>query len=279
MKRFVFVLCILSGLAVRSQQGGPKFLEHLFKNSLYSEAESYLLSSQFPGQHENLKDYSLAICYKKIGKPDLFQERLWKIEKSNPLFFNARLWLQNFYLQKERFPELKNSFFEDLTCPDSLKKIQQLNKCAFYALQREYDNFYKVIAEAGPSSAYSSNIRQIETSMLRVKNFKKRKPFVGALLSAIIPGMGKIYAKKPKQGISSLITVAVFAVQAIEMYRHGGFKNTGFYVYGGVFTAFYLGNILGGAHAVKKYNYDFIRTEEYEILQQANYPYNRAGLY
>ena len=90
----------------------------------------------------------------------------------------------------------------------------------------------------------------------------KKSPLLAGTLSALLPGAGKIYAGKPRQGITSFFPIAFLGVQTWEGYRHKGFDSPRFWVFGSLFSIFYIGNIYGSAITVRA-----IKKEENEILQ------------
>ena len=80
---------------------------------------------------------------------------------------------------------------------------------------------------------------------------KKKSPFVAGLLSAIVPGLGRAYAGKAKQGLGSFLPVVVLGALTYEGYANGGVTDARFIVFGSLFTIFELGNIWGSAMSVK----------------------------
>ncbi len=81
-----------------------------------------------------------------------------------------------------------------------------------------------------------------------------KSPFISGLLSSIVPGTGKMYADRFRDGFSSLITVGLTGWQAYEGFRKDGVDSTKGWIYGTLCGIFYLGNIYGSSVAVKIYN-------------------------
>jgi TM2 domain-containing membrane protein YozV len=92
-----------------------------------------------------------------------------------------------------------------------------------------------------------------EKKLISIKNsipVYKKSGIIAGSLSAIIPGFGKIYAGKPKQGLTTFIPVVLLGLQAYEAYRKGGVENPWFIADSGLFAIFYIGNIWGSALSV-----------------------------
>lgn len=83
------------------------------------------------------------------------------------------------------------------------------------------------------------------------KKLKKRSPFLAGLLSALVPGLGKVYAGSNAQGLSTFVRVGVFAGLAAEnFYRHGP-KNLQFWFFSGLTSLYYVGGIYGSVYLPK----------------------------
>jgi TM2 domain-containing membrane protein YozV len=71
------------------------------------------------------------------------------------------------------------------------------------------------------------------------------------LLSAVVPGAGKVYAGQLGQGVAIFLQNTIFALQAYEGYRKDGPRSARFLIYGGLFTVFYIGNVWGSVLSVQ----------------------------
>jgi len=97
-------------------------------------------------------------------------------------------------------------------------------------------------------SAQEKNFRGYRDQLSRMGH---KSPWVAGLLSAVVPGAGKVYAGKPYQGISSLFPIAALALLTHESYRKRGPRSAEFYAFGSLLTVFYVGNIWGSVFTVK----------------------------
>lgn len=115
---------------------------------------------------------------------------------------------------------------------------------------------------------------------LREKNFRRaryylgfndnprlKKPLYGALLSGIMPGLGRVYAGRTGDGISSFLLTAGFALSSFVYYKREQMVPST--IFGSLASLFYLGEIYGSILSVKIYNEkkteDFIHNIEIKL--------------
>ena len=103
----------------------------------------------------------------------------------------------------------------------------------------------------------------------------KKSGFVAGLLSAVLPGSGKIYAGKPHEAINGFLPVALNLLQAGEGYYHKQFESPHFYFFSAVGSVFYASNIVGSVRAAKRKNQEFsdrVKTNiEFELAKIIKY--------
>jgi tetratricopeptide (TPR) repeat protein len=80
---------------------------------------------------------------------------------------------------------------------------------------------------------------------------RRKSPTTAALLSAVIPGAGKVYAGHTADGIYAFMLVGVDAVQSYRAFHESGSGSTRGWVYGILAFTFYAGNIYGSDLAVR----------------------------
>lgn len=92
---------------------------------------------------------------------------------------------------------------------------------------------------------------------------KRKSPVLAGLLSTIIPGSGKVYSGKWKDGLISFVMTSSASFVAVRGFVKDG-KSIYPWVLGTMAVAYYSGNIYGSAVAAKKYNTD----KEDELAKQ-----------
>ncbi len=88
----------------------------------------------------------------------------------------------------------------------------------------------------------------------RINTTRYKSPGLALALSAVVPGLGKVYSNNWKDGLFSFIFVGGSLFQSIRGYNTYGKKSGFFIVYTSVAATFYLGNLYGSFKAANKYN-------------------------
>lgn len=255
---FLFIL-ILASIDLFSQDfydhdNSLKFGEYLYNSNQYDLAvrefercvflkpddlESYLYLFKI---HRKNNAFDQAIdCYKRFSGNLNFGE------------MDAAFGSEYFKLlvQNEKYKDAE--YF--LTGNTNFKKNNDL-KLSTILLRREWK-------EAGKFE----NENQVNKSLAEITGqglaLKKKSPVLACLFSAIIPGTGKVYAGKWKDGAISFLMTSTAAFLSVKGFN----KNPkSFYPWamGTLAVVYYSGNIYGSSQAALKYNKD----NEDELVQK-----------
>lgn len=115
-------------------------------------------------------------------------------------------------------------------------------------LQKDYEQFDLLATGFFPEdSTIQAELKYLSDYSYLLQNMKKKSGFVAGALSAIIPGLGKVYTGLPGQALASFLKVVPLGIMTVENYRNGGFKNAQFYIFGSLFSLFYIGGIWGSS--------------------------------
>jgi TM2 domain-containing membrane protein YozV len=83
-------------------------------------------------------------------------------------------------------------------------------------------------------------------------NPQYKSPTKAVILSALIPGLGKVYANETSDGITSFLLTGIFTYLAVNKFQNN--HTSSGILYASIATFFYAGNIYGSASAVHNYN-------------------------
>lgn len=251
---------------VKSESSVFSFADKLFEEKLYEEAlieyKRVLFENKNLSYDEKLfGEWMVAICYYKLKKYqkalDIFESLYSKIEnghnlKPKLLFIRAKIYYQlnSFSLARESLDEIVK------ISKDKMGVIKAYILIAICWLEEE--NFIKAfevfsnIVDKFPDIKEIQKIRLIKEEIAEFEKKFNKKSKVAAGILSIIPGLGKIYAGKPKDGIFTFGFISALGYLSYE-----GIKNE-FYLFGGLLSIltfnFYLGNIYGGIDAAVDYN-------------------------
>lgn len=181
--------------------------------------------------------------YRLAGKQDALDIRI----KNTPNITGNAIKNYTLSLMNLDDTERAGSFLKSQQQQLSPEEYQKLN-LDLLMVQGEYkkaEEQYNTIGIADPQ--YLQLIKE-------GKSTKKKSPVLAGVISAIVPGLGRVYAKDYSDGIISFIFVASTAYQAFRRFNKNGVKSPTAWVYSGVSLGFYIGNIYGSVQSTKYYN-------------------------
>ncbi len=209
---------------------------------------------------------------------ELSANKLLKVGKESPVFYKSHFFGaynlahigQHQEAQKVLYniPVASGSMHEALRC-------LQLSGLAL--LQNDLDEYFKYsMSFVGEHHVMVEQERNMESHRRRLEEARTPSPLVAGMLSAAVPGLGRIYAGKTSEGIISFLYVAALGFTSYDFYRGGGAKSPMFIISAGVTGLFYAGNIAGSAVAVRRKNQEFRYEMEQRILFDMHIPLRNA---
>ncbi len=133
---------------------------------------------------------------------------------------------------------------------DSIEK--QTWRLGIYLLKKEWNKagrYYQTHLE-NPSTVF----HQFGTALNRRLTYKTKSPFWAGLMSAMVPGLGKVYTKNYGDALIAFLFTGMNAWQSYRGFQKDGINSTRGWIFGVLGAGFYLGNIYGSAKSAKKYN-------------------------
>ena len=242
------------------------FTKHLNETGFATDATNYLNGLKINQYNQTkLDSHNLQLAYAYFYKKDFeTSSRLvseLKIQNQNTYLLNG-ICLLNAKLYKEGIDKL-------VKC----KEGNQLCQLALYGsrvlMNSEIDSLMVV------SINYPYHVKGITQALGMLSSRKSKSPVIAALMSAFIPGSGKIYGGKIGEGVAAFASVGVLAGATLEQYFKGGLKNPQLYLIGIPALIFYGGNIYGSYFSVEVANYEFNETIHNEVLFNINIPFTK----
>lgn len=251
-----------------------QFFNYLINTRNYSEASLLLntLNDHTEDSQDSINFYKGKVFYLD---QDLSEATIHfsKINIAHP-FYRQSLYYNAFC--KSHIGEYQSALddLKQISPADSLHfSLKTLEQSGIYLLNRDLSSFDQLSQDF--NGRYYQTSTQ-EQSLLNIRNDlrarKNKSPLIAGVLSAAIPGMGRIYAGKTGLGIGTLLTSAVFALQTWEGYKKDGVKSARFIIFGSIFSIFYVGNIWGSAFTVKISNAEFNEAVNHKILVDMHIP-------
>ncbi len=225
-----------------------------------------------PAQKDSLF-YMLGWAAYSARQLDKSSWSLLKVSSGFPQYDKSRF----FAAYCQAFQGRTDSAFDglrQLSIPDStMGELRNLQLAGIALLKRDYKAFLPQQQQFTYSSyIFEKEERRMQLYYDRLKGFKHKSPVLAGIYSALIPGLGKFYAGKKKQGIAAFLPVISLAALTYEAWRKDGVKSARFIGFGSIFTIFYIGDIWGSTLSVKIRRNEFNKEYDNKILFDMHIP-------
>jgi len=244
-----------------SAQSVLRFADHLYDQQDFSRAAGEYLRYQYliSGKSDSI-NFKLADCYARIEKFENSNKYLEVISASSTDQFSLQKSYyqisKNDFLQKKfkkiiesEIPAVEDHFHDDLIFLHTYSLIYQRDWSGTNLLLEKHQ-----IAKPENLQTFEN----LQNYCMQGATLKTKSPFFAGSLSAVIPGMGKIYTERTKDAFTSFVTTGVFGYLAYRNYQEDGVKSLRFNIYAGLSLVFYLSNIYGSVISAKHYNHDIV---------------------
>lgn len=245
---FILFIQVLDAQNLYDLEHSKKFAEYLYTSGQYKlAAEEYERVVFLAPEDVNAK-LKLVRSYKKYGNYHTGAERILSFHDNDVKDFNLAFSKEfvQMNLRMKNYPAITNLVTTNTSLADQFKHNTRVS---MLLLEAEWKKANQLIEE-------NEIVTQPMLFQLAEEgsNLHYKRPWVGSLMSVILPGAGKFYAGRWKDGIISFIFVAGSAWQAYRGFYKFGKDSAYGWIFGSVSLGFYTGNIYGSAKAVKQYN-------------------------
>lgn len=253
------------------------FSDFLMSNKLYDDCTFLLKQTKSqPGATSLQKDtlsFSLGLVFYKRNLPDSSVISFSDVSESSTLFNESRLYKSYIFSNENKYTESLNSVMELKCTSDEDIANKQLYNAGISLLIRDTAQF-KHITDSFPKASKEIDmaVNNLISLNERIRNVKRKSGLLAGAMSAIIPGAGKIYAGKIRQGLATFIPVVLMGAQVFEAGKVGKIKSLRFLIYSGLFSVFYVGNIWGSVLSVSVCRSEFNREINDQILLNLRIP-------
>ncbi len=233
------------------------FLIHLSSNKLFHESDVYFEQTALKvgtniGQLDSL-NYLMGFLYYQNDSLKRARSLLRNVGPNNPRYYKSKLY-HAYLCMKLNEPDSSIYYLQKLE-PSTSNEVNQLRDfqlAGAYLLAgdtRKCDsislNFNSTIAVLREEQINLKSYSEIQKSNTR------KFPFIAGALSAVVPGLGKVYAGNNAQALSGFLRVGILGAITVENYMRRGIRDPQTLLFAGLFSAFYIGNIWGSALSVQ----------------------------
>jgi len=240
-----------------------RFADFLFEEKEYARAaaeyQRYLILGDFRQRpadtiyHKIGKAYQLAQDYQRSSHVfqmivDGFVQSSWNEDA------HWQIALNHFFLgQYDQSVSYAETCLPRVSSTDIQRKTRQLIgvNYMYHRKWKDADLYFRTLIRQGASDPATGAFQTFAAQGLQLPQKMK---WLAGLMSAIIPGTGKIYSGRTTDGLLSLITIAATGWQAYEGFHRDGTHSVRGWIFGSMCAYFYLGDIYGSIAAIQIFN-------------------------
>lgn len=267
MNKFIILIIlsaeIICGQSFHSPAMRKLFADHLFCAQDYIRAiEEY--EKYYRITSEDTVLFKIALSYLKLENYDNAASRLIKFTPESEFYYKSRLeYLKSRILARD-YLTIKE-FADNSSIKNELKLLNMSFLLYDYVMPEE-----KIFLLPFDGSELNT-----VTGLYRHKiNPPEKSPVIAGLLSAIVPGAGKIYTNQISDGLTAFVLNGLFAFLSYNNFKHDHqFRG---WLFAAAGSLFYAGNVYGSAVSAVIYNsrveqefyknaYDFLESKNYFI--------------
>ena len=253
-----------------------RFAQYLQDKDLFREAQFVIgridTSLLTATQKDTIHYFSGWAAY-NAKQLDTAVSKLLQVSSSYSLYRKSRFFAA-YCLAYQNRQQAANDVVTGLQLTDSTElEMRRFQLAGMALLRRDYTAFDRY--QRG--FTYSSYVMEKEEKNMDVylkglRSYKTKSPLLAGVYSAVLPGAGKFYAGKKRQGIAAFLPIVSLGAVAYEAYRKAGAGSARFIAFGSLFSVFYIGNIWGSVMTVKIKKKEFYRTYDNQILFDMHIP-------
>jgi TM2 domain-containing membrane protein YozV len=252
-----------------SPENIKKFADHLFCENDYLRAVEEYESIKNVLLNDTI-DFKIMLSYSELGMYQM--SNLSKVPFSNSVFKKDAVCLS----LKNRFKESPESFYllsEISTYLFSLEDSSTSNYFQKLSVVSYLLGIHELLPKEKIINPFESSDKKIISDYYDWKTDPPYKsPTLAGILSAVIPGSGKMYVGEWGDGITALLVTGLFAFLAYDNFQADHTARA--WIFTGLGAFFYAGNIYGSVASAQIFNarIDFEFNDGLNLfLEQRNY--------
>ena len=225
-----------------------KFADHLFCERDYLRSANEYLRIDKTLRDEKI-NFKIALSFSIVGDYVSAKNIFERMTGSSPYYKSSRLELMKIFFLEEKYPELRE-FFQVGNDKIILQNEPTANKLYYISYLKDIEEIPSFNDFVKP---YDFSEQDEINTLYKMKiNPPNKNPFSASLLSAIIPGAGKIYTGEISDGIFAFITTGLFSFLAYDNFKAN--HNLRGWLFSSLAVMFYAGNVYGSYASAQLYN-------------------------
>ncbi len=241
------------------------FAEYLHQEQDYlraaGEYRRYLSTTGPTGMKDDIL-YRIGGCYLSADRVELSRDAYRRILSEYPhSAFSEKAHYriaESFFIAQDysASAEYIENTISSVTSRGCISRMNQLLGVN-YLYQKRWDTAHRHFSSLLDSRGFcagDSVFSLLDTYAVKGMHISKKSALGAGIMSALIPGTGKMYGGRFRDGVHSLLLIALTAWQAYDGFHDTGAQSVKGWMYGTLGSILYFGNIYGSAVQVNIYN-------------------------
>ena len=255
IKTLLFLaILLLTAQASKSQNlydldHSKQFARYLMLTRQYQLAIGEWERVLFLDPADSTAQISLVRSYRLAGNPQSAWIKLNQWNPYGPLTGESATEALRLTLQLNDFHLFKSTLDRSVNLSESLRSDFLIGA---YLIE---GNWIKAKKTVDPSGLIAPGTNKaLQDLLLSTREIPYKSPGGAVALSALIPGLGKVYSNDWKDGLFSLVFVGTNAWQSYRGFSQNGPRSITGWIFGVLAAGFYTANLFGSWKSAKEYN-------------------------
>jgi TM2 domain-containing membrane protein YozV len=260
--RFVVCLFLLAASVILAQQDKTQWD---FSSSLFDQKEYYRAVSEFerfiyffPSSPSVPKArFQIALSYYKAEQYTMVPGACASLSNSREWSFRAGLLAADSRFKLNRFPSAYNAYEKiEASASEKDRAVIIYRKTWPLLLQKDFKSvlgYYDTLLSGSADFDRKGDIPYLKTTVTELTRFRPLSPVFAGILSAVIPGAGQFYVKRPGDGVVSFLVTGVLVAGSYLLWQYYDHKSIAVLTTAAA-AFFYAGNIYSAWSQAHKYN-------------------------
>ncbi|MGF7138025.1 hypothetical protein [Roseimarinus sediminis] len=269
----IFIQCLLliTLAAAGQKKADSRFIEHLLNQGAYREV-TFLLDSSRTSYNDSLHHFKGQAHY-HLKELVLSTEALLKVSRQSDFYLKSRFFAGSNCIFNNKYERATSIFSEIDAKEGSVRTLRNFELNGINVLNGHYALAAKNWQSIDSSlSVIYEPLSSLKNITLELEQHRAKSPVVAGLLSALVPGSGKIYAGKTGQGIAAFIATAGLGLISWENYNKLGATHIKTLAFGSAFAASYVSNIYGSVMTAKIVENEYQQVMHQQVLFHLHIP-------
>ena len=251
----LFVVSFLGGIAhaqdedLFNYENSLKYASHLYSIQRFQvAAKEYERVLYFVPKNIEVQQKLLSSYFRAREFDYGIQRALWMYPVTDSMPAKVAFCYGKLLMLGKSYDHLEGLLRKNQQMSGEHMHVLQLGHALFIHNWEHAQNIYHQFSEE------ENLIKQYQPIITKTLQLKTKKPPIALALSTVLPGLGRFYTKQWKDGLVSLGIIGSLGFAAYRNFRRNGNQSVLGWVYGGLATGFYLGNLYGSWQSAHRFN-------------------------